>query len=394
MGLHNTESHWGSVTRTLHWLTALLILTLIPLGWVANALPAGSEAEVARKVALFSLHKTLGVAAFAVALLRILWALGQPRPVALHPDRRLEVWAAEAVHWTLYLSLVLVPLSGWVRHAASDGFAPILWPLGQGLPLVPKSDAVAEAAGMAHWVFTKLLVAALLLHVAGALKHAVIDRDGTLARMVTGRPAGLPETRRRSGRGPAAAALALYALGAGAAVALLPPAPPAAPPVAAADGDWRVTAGELSFVVRQMGAEVRGRFPDWQAAIRFDPASGTGSVAVTIATASLSLGAVTGEALGDDFFDAAQHPQARFDATIRPGEGAGAYLAEGSVTLRGVVVPVTLPFTLDLQGDTAKAAGQVTLDRRAFGMGRAFPDAKTVGFEVRVDVALTATRAP
>jgi cytochrome b561/polyisoprenoid-binding protein YceI len=404
MGLGNTATRWGSLARVLHWLTALLILTLIPLGLVANALPAGSEDEVARKVALFSLHKTAGIAALAVAVLRILWALGQPRPVPVHPGRQAEVWAAEAVHWTLYLSLVLVPVTGWVHHAATDGFAPILWPLGQGLPLVPKSETVAAAAGSAHWVFTKLLAAALILHVAGALKHALVDRDGTLARMVTGRPAGQPAGQpapHRAGRAPLLAALALYGLGAGAAVALLPAAPPAAAPApiaapapAPAPGAWVVAEGELAFVVRQMGAEVRGRFPDWQADIRFDPQSGTGSVAVTIATPSLSLGAVTGEALGEDFFAAATHPEARFEAAIRPAETPGNFVADGTLTLRGVAVPVALPFSLALDGDRAQAAGRVTLDRRAFGMGAAFPDDKTVGFEVGVDLALTATRAP
>ena len=73
-------------TKTFHWLTALLILTLIPLGWYANQLPFDTGAELAFKAQLFSYHKTLGVAAFFVALLRILWALTQPKPAPLHPE--------------------------------------------------------------------------------------------------------------------------------------------------------------------------------------------------------------------------------------------------------------------------------------------------------------------
>ena len=71
MSTSNTETSFGRATRTLHWLTALLILTAILLGLIANQLPATPE-SMALKTQLFSLHKTLGVAAFLVALARIL----------------------------------------------------------------------------------------------------------------------------------------------------------------------------------------------------------------------------------------------------------------------------------------------------------------------------------
>ncbi|MBL9058949.1 MAG: cytochrome b/b6 domain-containing protein, partial [Mangrovicoccus sp.] len=86
----NSAVTYGSVAKAFHWLTALLILTLFPLGLIANDWPHDSSAELATKATLFSIHKTLGVTVFFVALLRILWALTQPKPGALHPDRRLE----------------------------------------------------------------------------------------------------------------------------------------------------------------------------------------------------------------------------------------------------------------------------------------------------------------
>ena len=57
----------------------------------------------------------------------------------MNADQKLERFAAETVHWVLYGALVIVPLSGWISHAAAAGFAPIWWPFGQGLPLVPKA---------------------------------------------------------------------------------------------------------------------------------------------------------------------------------------------------------------------------------------------------------------
>ncbi|MEL6211146.1 MAG: cytochrome b/b6 domain-containing protein, partial [Pseudomonadota bacterium] len=101
MSLTNTASSYGGVTKTLHWLTALLILTLIPLGVVANNMAyelrnasAPSDALLAQTAWLFSLHKTLGVAVFFVALARIAWAVTQPKPGLLHPDRKAESLAA------------------------------------------------------------------------------------------------------------------------------------------------------------------------------------------------------------------------------------------------------------------------------------------------------------
>src|SRR6056297_3162543 len=85
MPLTNSADTYGRVTKTFHWLTALLILSNIALGWiasdVAHAVEGGAdETLIARATLLFSIHKTLGVTIFFVALARILWALSQTKP--------------------------------------------------------------------------------------------------------------------------------------------------------------------------------------------------------------------------------------------------------------------------------------------------------------------------
>ncbi len=389
MSLHNTPQRYGAVARALHWSTAALILPALALGWWAERLPYGTSAELAWKAQVFSVHKTLGIAALAVGVLRILWALAQVRPAPVS-GRGPEVWVAGLVHGLLYAALVLVPLTGWVHHAATEGFAPILWPLGQGLPLVPKSEAVAAAAGVAHWVFGNLLIAALALHIAGALKHALLDRDGTLSRMLRGRAVA---GQGAHPRGAALGAAAVWALAVGAAVALMPaPAERAAAPAAVvAGGNWAVQDGTLSITVQQMGAAVQGRFATWSAEITFDPAAETGNrVVVRVDPASLSLGSVSAQAIGPEFLNTPAHPRAVFTADIlRQGD---AWVAAGSLMLAGATVPVRLPFTLDIAGDTARMTGGTTLDRRDFAIGATYPDEVSVGFTVTVDVALTAQR--
>ena len=394
MPAHNTPNSFGLVTRTFHWLTALLILTAIPLGLIANGIAASPE-TIAQKTQLFSLHKTLGVVAFLLGVARILWALGQSHPAPLHPQRRLELTVAQIVHWMLYLSLVMVPLTGWVHHAALDGFAPILWPFGQNLPFVPKSESLAALAGGAHWVFTKLLVAAVALHIAGAVKHHLIDRDATLARMALGTAAPekpLPQTKRFA---PLVLALGLY--GAGTALALsMTPASPTAPtpaPVVAAGGNWQVKSGTLEFAVAQMGAPVTGSFSAWTAEITYDAAitSGVaGKVDVQIDLASLGLGSVTDQAKGPEFFDVANHPTAHFTADLVAG--AKGLTAEGTLELHGKTVPVALPFALAITGDSAQMTGSAKLDRRDFALGAGYADEATVGFAVEITVALEAAR--
>jgi len=115
--LKNSETTYGVVAKTFHWLTVALILTLIPLGIYANGLPFDTSEALARKAFLFSLHKTLGVTVFFLALARILWAVSQPKPRPLHHG--LQNFAAEPVHWLLYASLVLVPLTGWIWPTSS-----------------------------------------------------------------------------------------------------------------------------------------------------------------------------------------------------------------------------------------------------------------------------------
>ena len=399
MALNNTANRYGTVSKTFHWLTALLILALIPLGLIANDMPYETSEQLASKAWLFSVHKTLGVAVFFVALARIAWAFSQPKPDQLHPERKAETLAAETVHWLLYGSLVVVPLSGWIHHAATTGFAPIWWPFGQNLPLVPKSETVASLFGGAHDVLTKVLALSLLLHVAGALKHHVIDKDATLRRMWFGATeSSAPPQSKQSHLKPLTLALSFWAaaLSIGAVLGIY--APHAGPSVAAAaledvQSDWQVQDGTLSITITQFGSEVTGTFDDWTAAITFDESNDpgpVGSVEVTVAIGSLSLGSVTDQAMGADYFDTATFPTATYTADIlRVVDG---YEAQGALTIKDQTVPLTLPFALSVAGDTADMRAAITLDRRSFGIGDNMTDESSLTFSVGVTVALTATR--
>ncbi|MCB5197828.1 cytochrome b/b6 domain-containing protein [Loktanella sp. TSTF-M6] len=393
--MSDTPTTYGTVTKTFHWLTAILILALLILGTLANDWAADTDSALAIKTTLFSTHKTLGVLLFFVALLRIIWAIGHRKPGPLHPERKTETLLAEIVHWTLYGSLVLVPLTGWIDHAASTGFAPIWWPFGQSLPFVPKNPEVAHLFGSVHIILTKVLIGALALHVAGALKHHFIDKDATLRRMWFGK-SQMPDVayHRTPIAAPALAATVLaIGAGVGAGMAAGTTAAPTTEALAEVASDWTVQDGALGITVVQMGDEVTGSFADWTAAITFDPdaTADAGTVEVTVSIGSLTLGSVTDQAMGADFFNQANFPTATFAAPITVQDD-GSYVADGTLTLKGVEAPVTLPFSLTLEGDTATASGQTTLNRQTFNIGESMEGESNLAFDVIVTMDLTATR--
>ncbi|MEM7295288.1 MAG: cytochrome b/b6 domain-containing protein [Pseudomonadota bacterium] len=391
----NTTTHYGLIARSFHWLTALLILAIIPLGVIAHDMPIETSEQLALKAELFRWHKTLGVVVFFVALARIIWAIAQPRPYPLYPERRLETLAAEVVHFMLYGSLVIVPLTGWIHHAATMGFAPLYLPVGDTLPFVPKDEGVASFFGSLHLTFEKVLIASLALHVAGALKHVVIDKDKTLARMC-----GTPELPSLAAPShhvlPASLAVAVFASIFAGVVLFAPERTINVVPEALAEvtSDWQVQEGSIEIDVMQFGGLVTGSFADWTAAISFDPSAAgdvKGSADVTINIGSLTLGSVTSEALAPDFFAVEEFPTAQVTGDIVVADDA--YVLLGSITIRGMEMPLALPFELALEGDKATASGTTQLQRLDFGVGGHMPDESTVGFAVEVRIELTALRA-
>lgn len=400
MALTNSDTHYGSVTKTFHWLTALLIFTAFPLGMIAQGLPFENGVELARKAWFFSLHKTVGITLFSTALARILWTLFQTKPGLLNQEPRTEVFAAQAVHWLLYMSLVFMPLSGWLSHASSEGFAPILWPFGQSLPYVPKSLALSDFFAALHYVFSKVLLVTVLLHIIGTLKHVLIDADMTLNRMLPGKPDLGPLPRAHKSPLPLIAAVVIYtvALTFGSFLGLAgdEDGPVAASELAKVDSGWTVQDGTLAITVTLFGSEITGTFADWTAAIDFQENANMegihGKVDVQISVPSLTIGTVTNQAMGIDFFASDSYSTARFQAEITSQPDT--YFATGSLTIRDIKQPVLLPFNLRIDGDTATMSGKLELDRRDFAIGDNLADESSLKYAVDIQVNLVATRTP
>ena len=114
-------------------------------------------------------------------------------------------------------------------------------------------------------------------------------------------------------------------------------------------------------------------------------------VEVIIAIGSLSLGSVTSQAMGEDFFNVEAFPTAVFKADLIRSESG--YVAEGDLTIKEQTVPVSFPFDLSIADGVARVAAQTTLDRRNYNVGtQSQPDESNVGFGVSVAIDLSASK--
>lgn len=179
------SARYTPLAMVLHWLLGLTILGMFAAGWYMTEL-----AFSPLRLKLYNWHKWAGVAVLALSALRLVWRLTH-RPPALPQTVSLgmpawQIRAYHATHHVMYVLFFAVPLMGWAYSSAA-GF-PIVW-LGQfPLPdLLPVNKELAELIKPLHKLAAWALVALAGLHIAAALKHQLIDRDGLLQRMLPGR---------------------------------------------------------------------------------------------------------------------------------------------------------------------------------------------------------------
>ncbi len=173
------------VSVLLHWVLGLALIGLFAVGLYMTDLPFSPQ-----RLKLYNWHKWAGVTLLALSAFRLVWRLTH-RPPALPVaiEAAMPGWqklAHHATHHGLYLLFFAVPLLGWAYSSAA-GFPIVLFGV---LPLpdfVPVSEELAELIKPLHKLSAFAMMALVLLHVAGALKHQLVDRDGLIARMGFGR---------------------------------------------------------------------------------------------------------------------------------------------------------------------------------------------------------------
>jgi cytochrome b561/polyisoprenoid-binding protein YceI len=415
------RARYTTVAIILHWVIAAALIFQIILGWRAGDGPKGQTT-----FALMQLHKSIGVTILVLSLARIAWRLGHRPPPHPVGQPAWEVLASKIVHVGFYVIMIGLPLTGWLIVSTSKTgiptvlFGAIPWPHLPGfadLAAGPK-HLWHQVGELGHGLFVKTTYLLVLLHLGAVAKHQILDRDAVFGNMAVGAKPGWKEPRlwlAAAGLAAVVAAGYLYQptikVAAPAAPApaeraatVEPASPPQASevPVAAAIQStepvaWTVQkGGRLGFTASWDGAPIEGAFQRWDADILFSPdALDRSRLTVSVDLASASTGEAQRDATlaGEDFFDAAAHPKAIFTARTFRRTGEGRYVADGTLDLRGVRKPLSLPFSLKIDGDTATAQGVTSLDRTMFGVGQGeWASTDQIPAKVKISVSLTARR--
>ena len=173
-------------TRTaiaLHWLVALLLVGQFALGWYLE----GIERGVPARGYFVNLHKSTGLLVGLAIVLRLGWRLAHRPPPLPHSMPRWQRQAASSTHFLLYVFMLLMPLSGYVASNFSKygvNFFNIL----KLAPWGPEDKQLYAFFNQLHGISSWILLTLVLVHVLAALKHAVVDRDTLVYRMLPQRP--------------------------------------------------------------------------------------------------------------------------------------------------------------------------------------------------------------
>lgn len=382
-------TRYSRIAILLHWLIAAALAFQISLGW-----------GMGRTFGLVQLHKSIGITILLLSLLRLAVRLTKPRPPKA--EGGMTGALASLVHFGLYAFMIGAPLTGWLIVSTSKLKIPtLLWGT-IPLPHLPVPQSIHEASEGAHGALVWIGIALFVLHVAGAIRHHFLMRDGLIYRMVPARsailmwllialvPVGLFGAKLLPGVGatehehdegsegesspapsdaPENAAASVNAPITTVAVpdnAAEPAEIEDAPPV------WTIAkGGKIGFSVGNGDDSIDGGFSRWSADIAMDPDKPeTARIRVEIDLASASVGDATQDEMlaGDEFFAVKAHPRAVFLANGAKRDGE-AYVARGTLALRGMRKPQAIRFHLKGADMERSVTGSATIARADFNIG-------------------------
>ena len=172
----NTQ-RYTRLAIVLHWLMALLIIGMWIVGLLIDEIPKGPL-----RVTTISWHKWVGITIMFLWLARSLWRISH-RPPELNVQ--MPAWQTKIMHFThiaLYLLMLTIPVTGWLMSSAK-GYTVNYFGWFELPDLVEPDKALGHTLKEVHELLANSTMALIALHIAGAIKHQFIDKDGLLLRM-------------------------------------------------------------------------------------------------------------------------------------------------------------------------------------------------------------------
>ena len=169
---------YSTASKLIHWITALLVITLIPAGFIMVDLDEGPLQD-----RLFDLHRSFGMLVFALAVLRVLARRFYGTPAPYDGLTPLERKASVAAHHSLLALIFIMPVLGWMMMSTYRVETRIFGLF--TLPhILPENRAVYDVLSEIHEIGGTLMAIILVLHAGAALMHYVWRKDRVLQRML------------------------------------------------------------------------------------------------------------------------------------------------------------------------------------------------------------------
>ena len=178
LGYAAPAATYSLTARTLHWLTAVLVLTMIPIGIIMANFSLGPTGDV-----LYDIHRSIGAILIPIVIVRLIYRLAHPAP-PLPPDiPPIQQLAAHSTHWALYFLLLIQPLVGWIATSAYRAPIKVFW-LFELPPIWPVDQPFSEKMFSVHRWLGIAMALLLCAHIGAALYHHFVRKDDVLLRMI------------------------------------------------------------------------------------------------------------------------------------------------------------------------------------------------------------------
>lgn len=174
ISVRSERTTYSRVSIAFHWTIAALIAGSMTSGILHGYVDDATAARI------MLIHKPAGITILALSFARVVWRLSERSPPPADVSYRWDRLLARFTHTMLYVLMLAVPLAGW---AAASGHGALSYFGLFDVPSLPLTEAEASRAGDVHSFLALLMLGLMLLHIAGALKHHLVDKDDVLTRM-------------------------------------------------------------------------------------------------------------------------------------------------------------------------------------------------------------------